>query len=135
MQVLGIKLNTQRNKIIKNRRIMKQVLLIISLLFITAAKAQEQVPAVMQVEIKTSAECGDCKDRIEEKLNYTKGIVFAELDYKTKLLVVKFKTKKISVAEIKTILSELGYDADEVKAIPSAQKALPLCCQPGGMGK
>jgi len=29
-------------------------------------------------QIQTSAQCGDCKERIEGKLNYTKGIKFAE---------------------------------------------------------
>jgi len=87
------------------------------------------------VTIKTSAECGDCKERIESKLNYTKGIVFSELDFKTKDLTVKFKPAKITLEQIKQIVSEVGYDADDVKANVDAQKALPLCCQPHGMGK
>jgi len=87
------------------------------------------------VTIKTSAECGECKDRIESKLNYTKGIVFSELDFKTKDLTVKFKPAKINIEQIKQIVSDLGYDADNLKANVDAQKALPLCCQPRGMGK
>lgn len=90
-------------------------------------------PKVEEVVLKTTAECGDCKERIEGKLNYTKGIIFADLDYKTQLLTVKFKKDKISLEEIKKIVSDLGYDVDDVKANPEAQKALPLCCQPGGM--
>ena len=73
------------------------------------------------------------RDRIEEMLNYTKGIKFSELDLETKKLTVKYATKKISLAEIKTKLSELGYDADEVKSNPESVKKLPLCCQPGGI--
>jgi copper chaperone CopZ len=87
------------------------------------------------VTIKTSAECGDCKERIESKLNYTKGVVFYEFDFKTKDLTVKFKPAKITLEQIKHIVSDLGYDADEVKANGDAQKALPLCCQPHGMSK
>ena len=94
---------------------------------LTAQKTQTQ-------EIKTSAECGMCKDRIEDKLNYTKGVVFAELTVDTKILKVRYNTKKISLDVIKNILSSLGYDADEVKAVPSAVAKLPKCCQPGGMG-
>lgn len=90
---------------------------------------------VQEVKIKTSAECGSCKDRIEEKLNYTKGIQFAELDVLSKELTVKFNSKKISLVQIKKELSELGYDADEVKANPKSVKELPACCQPGGMKK
>jgi mercuric ion binding protein len=32
---------------------------------------------VEEAVIQTSAQCGDCKERIEGKLNYTKGVVFA----------------------------------------------------------
>ena len=90
-------------------------------------------PQTEEVTLKTSAECGECKERIEGKLNYMKGVVFAELDYKTQLLTVKFKPAKITLAEIKQTVAAMGYDIDDVKADPEAQKALPLCCQPGGM--
>lgn len=83
--------------------------------------------------IMTSAECGDCKDRIEDLLNYTKGIKFSELDYTTKKLIVRYNTKKISLEEIRVKLNEMGYDADNKKADPEVVKTLPLCCQPGGM--
>lgn len=86
-----------------------------------------------EVVIQTSAECGQCKKRIEEKLNYTRGVVFAELDVPSKKLTVKFKADKITLDEIRTIITELGYDADDVKANPSAVKKLPKCCQPNGM--
>lgn len=36
------------------------------------------------VVIQTSAECGDCEDRIESMLNYTKGVKFSELDIESK---------------------------------------------------
>lgn len=111
---------------------MKNLILIaLTVLSINIVSAQK----TEKVVIKTSAECGQCKERIEEKLNYTKGISFAELNYETKELVVKFKSEKITLQEIKKIVSELGYDADEIKANQTAQKQLPMCCQPGGMKK
>lgn len=109
---------------------MKNVLMIAFMFFGALAIGQTE-----EVKIKTSSECGSCKKRIEGKLNYTKGIQFAELDVPTKELTVKFSSKKITLDEIKHILSELGYDADEVKANPESVKALPACCQPGGMKK
>lgn len=83
--------------------------------------------------IQTSAECGDCKERIESVLNYTKGVKFAELDIPSKVLTVKYKTATISLDQIRSIVSEIGYDADHVKANPEKVAKLPLCCQPGGM--
>ena len=100
-------------------------------LFIGVSSAQ----SVNEVKIKTSAECGSCKERLEGKLNYTAGIKFAELDVPSKVLTVKFSEKKISLDEIRKIISALGYDADEVKANPEALNKLPACCKPGGMTK
>ncbi len=110
---------------------MKNALVYIGFLFLLVSMVK---PKPVQVVIKTSAECNDCKVRIEEKLNYTKGIVFSDLDFKKQELTVKFRSDKITLEQIKKLVSELGYDADEVKANPEAQKKLPTCCQPGGMG-
>ncbi len=87
------------------------------------------------VLIQTSAECNSCKIRLEDKLNYTSGIKYAELDLDDKKLKVKFNTKQITLAEIRKIIAKIGYDADDVKAILEAVKNLPLCCQPGGMDR
>lgn len=109
------------------------IILLFTFFMIQTATAQEKKTTVETVVIQTSAECGDCKDRIEEMLNYTKGIKFSELDLETKKVTVKYSTKKITSQQIKSKLSELGYDADEIKANPSSVRKLPACCQPGGM--
>lgn len=90
-------------------------------------------PKSQELKFKTSAECGECKERIEGKLNYTKGIIYSDLNYKSQELTVKFNPSKISVETIKTIVSDLGYDIDDVKANPEEQAKLPSCCLPGGM--
>lgn len=84
------------------------------------------------IQIATNAECGMCKDRIEGELNYVKGIVFAELDVESKKLTVKFNPKTITLEEIRQKISEIGYNADDVKANKESQSNLPDCCQPGG---
>ena len=109
----------------------KSVLLFTILLFTGFIFGQTSKVAV--VKIQTSAECGTCKDLLENKLNYIGGIKYAELNLADKTLHVKYSTKKISLGEIRMIISELGYDADKVKALESAVQKLPLCCQPGGM--
>jgi len=113
---------------------MKKIMfLLFTVLLVHTANAQQKKSKLETAIIQTSAECGQCKDRIEEMLNYTKGVKFSELDLETMKLTVKFSTKKISLNQIKAKLSELGYDADEVKSNPESVKKLPLCCQPGGM--
>jgi mercuric ion binding protein len=85
-----------------------------------------------QATIQTSAQCGHCKERIESKLNYTKGIVFAELDLESKKVTVRFRTKSISLHEIKEAIADIGYSADDFKAKEVDILKLPKYCQPNG---
>ena len=129
----GIKL-PQASNFLRNQ-ISSGIKFLFLLMVFTAGKAQaqEKQQKIQTVVIMTSSECGDCKDRIEEGLNYTKGVVFAELDVETKKVMVRFVTKKISLQQVKEAIAAIGYDADDVKAVPAAQKKLPKCCQPNGM--
>lgn len=113
---------------------MKNSLLMVVLLFVSSfAFSQKPAGKTETVVIMTSAECDQCKERIEGALNYTKGIKFAELDVPSRKLTVKFKNDVITLAEIKKQISALGYNADEVLADPAAYEKLPACCKPGGM--
>jgi copper chaperone CopZ len=107
---------------------MKTILL--SFFLLTTQLLFSQKPII--VKIQTSAQCGDCKERIESKLNQTKGVVYAELNSETKVVEVKFKESKTNLDAIKGVIVSIGYDADDQKANVEAQKALPLCCQPVG---
>jgi copper chaperone CopZ len=119
--------------IFKKSDMKNSIILIISLLFTGVIYAQGS--NVTLAKIQTSAECGHCKKRLEDKLNYTTGVKYAELTLVDKSLKVKYNKKKIAIDEIRRIISELGYDADHVKAVVSAVKKLPGCCQSGGMMK
>ena len=99
------------------------------------AHAQKKDAAIQTVTIQTSAQCGDCEERIESLLNYTKGVKFAELDNETKIVTVKFMSKKITLKTICEKLNEIGYDANEFKAPKATVLKLPKCCQPFGMEK
>ncbi len=112
---------------------MKTIILMMFILTGTLNWAQNSEKKINTVEIQTTAECGDCKERLENMLNYTKGVKFAELDLDSKKVTVKFDTSKISLNEIKTKISELGYDADDLKADEKAYKELPECCKVNGM--
>jgi copper chaperone CopZ len=123
-QPKSTKINQNQPKTI----LMKNLVLLFMLVLNTTLFAQKPIV----ITIQTSAQCGDCKQRIESTLNQTKGVVYAELNLETKAVEVKFKPSKTNPAAIKTALTLICYDADEMKANPAAQKALPLCCQPGG---
>jgi len=82
--------------------------------------------------IQTNAQCGDCKERIEGVLNFEKGINYSNMDLDSKIVEVKYNTNKTSLETIKKIIASIGYTADDLEAVKSAQSALPACCQPGG---
>lgn len=84
------------------------------------------------IKIKTSAQCDMCKARIEEQVGITKGVKSVVLDLNTMVLTVVFNKDKVTAEKIKQVINKTGYDADESKADPKAQKKLPACCQPGG---
>jgi copper chaperone CopZ len=112
-----------------------KVLLSIVMLFLMMEMTIAQESRKSTVIIKTSAVCNLCKVRLEDKLNYTSGIKFAELNLEDKNLTVKFNLKKISLDDIRKIISQTGYDADRITANPESVENLPACCRPGGMGK
>jgi len=107
---------------------MNKVIGVLMVMFVFQGIAQT-VKKVEVVEIQTSALCGECKERIEDKLNYTKGIKFAELNLDNKVISVKYKTKDISSSQIKEIISMIGYHADDVERNKAAFDALPGCCR------
>lgn len=108
---------------------MKTIFLsLIFLLVSTISLGQKSITS----HIQTNAQCGDCKERIESKLNYTKGIKFAELDDQTKILTVKFDPNKLDLLDIKKIIAKIGYNADEIIAEKEDVEKLPKCCQPNG---
>ena len=65
---------------------MKNLLFILTLTFAGIISAQETTTG--EVKIQTSAECGSCKTRLEDVLNYTKGVKFAELNLEDKKVTV-----------------------------------------------
>jgi mercuric ion binding protein len=107
---------------------MKTIILSFLMLFCAPIFAQKTTV----IQIQTSAQCGDCKERIETALNQSKGVAYAELNLETKIVEVKFKSAKVDPATLRLIIAKIGYDADQIKADAAAQKQLPLCCQPGG---
>jgi copper chaperone CopZ len=116
MNIYKLKINTMK----------KLILLLVAVLSIQGfMKAQ----GTDTLKIKTSAQCEMCKERIENALAYEKGIVNSNLDLKTKIVTVVYKPSKTNSDKIKMALSQVGYDADDVKADPKAYSKLPACCK------
>ena len=116
---------------------MKNIVKILVLFFAfsstTCATAQQK--SVQKVTIKTSITCDHCKEcetcgtLLESTLLKTKGIQMITLNEKESTITVVYNTKKTDLPTIKTAISQLGYDADDVKADPAGYEKLDGCCK------
>lgn len=113
------------------KTIYKFIFLIIIMAFSSGMYAQEPEPREKEIKIQTSAVCGMCEERIESNMAFEKGVKSVELDDKTKVVTIKYKTKKTDPEKLREAISELGYDADDVEADPKAYAKLPACCKKG----
>lgn len=52
-----------------------------------------------------------------------------ELDEKKMTITVYYNTQKTNLLTIKTAISKLGYDADDIKADIKAYEKLDGCCK------
>jgi copper chaperone CopZ len=80
--------------------------------------------------IKTpTVQCDMCKDKIERALFKQYGISSVKVDVKKKTTTVSWLTDRTNIENIKTMIANAGYDADDVAADESAYKRLPKCCK------
>jgi periplasmic mercuric ion binding protein len=101
--------------------------LVVLIVFSSAAFAQQKKTDTVQ--IKTSAVCGMCKDRIESTLAFEKGVKSSTLDVETKVVTIIYNPAKTSPEKLRITLSKLGYDADTIPAVQAAYDKLPPCCK------
>ena len=105
-------------------------LLFAMIAFTGLVKAQTPAKSVQTVVIKTpTVQCEECKDRIEKYLSHEEGILKVNVDYKRKVTKVTFLTDRTNIENVKTLIANAGYDADDITAEPDSYKRLPLCCK------
>ncbi len=105
--------------------------LFLSIMMASTAHAQEKKKNYEEVEIRTSAVCGMCEERIEGNIAFEKGVKKVELDDQTKVVTIGFDPRKTDADKLRQAISKLGYDADDVEADQVAHDKLPACCQKG----
>ena len=113
----------------KTTFILKSIIISIGLLFLFSSGSCSQDKKNVELKIKTSAVCGECKDRIEQGMAYEKGIKDVHLNVKTKIAIVRYNPTKTTPAVIRMAISKLGYDADTIPADKIAYEKLPACCK------
>ena len=80
-------------------------------------------------------QCGMCQKIIEVGLEKVDGVSNPRVDLKTKKTILLHDPEKINKKSIEKIVSELGYQANNLKANPDSYADLPACCKIGGMDK
>ena len=91
---------------------------------------------VQKAVIKTTISCNHCKQcetcggLLEKTLLKTNGIQMITLNEKEATIEVIYNSKNIDLPTIKKAISNLGYDADEVKATQQGYDKLDGCCKP-----
>ena len=104
----------------------KLIIILFSILTVNAWAQKETV------KILTSAPCVEmlcCKEKIEEEMQFTRGVTAVDLEIETGILTVSFKTKKTDIDKLRQVISSIGYNADDVKGNQKAHDKLPSCCQ------
>ena len=116
----------------KTLRKLSLLTFVLAMFSFVSVHAQEKAKPAKSttIQIKTTGECDMCKKKIEGEIGKMAGVKKAELDVATHVLTVEYNPKKVSPDKIRKAISEIGYDADDVKANNRAQKELPQCCQP-----
>jgi periplasmic mercuric ion binding protein len=105
-------------------------LLFTGMILSTGIFAQKSTKAkVAEIKVMTSAQCGQCKDRLERAMAFEKGIVSSDLNLEDKVFTVKYKPSKTTPEKIRKAISDTGYDADDIAADAKAYDNLPACCK------
>ena len=118
---------------------MKKIQILLTLVFGISTATFAQMKPQLTAVIKTpTVQCEECKKRIENYMSHEAGIQKINVDYKKKTTTVTYLTDRTNIENIKAMIANVGYDADDVTAEPDAYKRLPTCCkkpEDGGGGK
>ena len=110
-------------------KLVKSFIAVFSLVLFFNLNASAQTNKTETVKIKTSSVCTMCKATLEKAMAYEKGVKSSELDVKTQMLTVTYRTDKTNFENILKAVTATGYDADQLPADPRAYERLNECCK------
>ncbi len=108
---------------------MKTVKLLIAsfmLMFVSTALFAQN--GLKSENIKVWGNCEMCKERIE-KAAKTDGVVKAEWNNDTHILVLVYNPSKIKSEDVHQKIAAAGHDTEKFKGDDKAYSKLPSCCQ------
>lgn len=113
----------------------KTLFVILTLFLFSSPVFAQKEKTIQTATIKTVIHCDHCKqcescgDKLQKTLLKEKGIQMITLDDKAMTIKVVYNSKKTDLTKIKTAISKLGYDADDLAADTVAYESLDGCCK------
>jgi copper chaperone CopZ len=80
------------------------------------------------VSFAVEANCGQCKNRIENSLD-KKGVYKAIFNLDSKILTVTYDPRKLEEIQLHNMVAMVGHDTEKVKASNVVYESLPDCCK------
>lgn len=114
---------------------LKSFMSLVIVLFMSNMAVAQKAKTNQKAVIKTAITCDHCKQcetcgvLFQDKLIKINGVKMIDLDVEKMMITVFFNATKTNLMEIKTAISKLGYDADEIKADPAGYDQLDACCK------
>ena len=113
-------------------KLLKGIAITFLLFFATGnASAKDSTVVVINTKIYCShcLQCGSCGPTIDKALMSENGVKVVTIDPKANTITIIFDDSLISLEAMRTVISKLGFDADNVKADPTAYANLDGCCK------
>ncbi|MDZ4751617.1 MAG: heavy-metal-associated domain-containing protein [Flavobacteriales bacterium] len=110
---------------------MKNILLITFaqvLTLVAFCQGEAKAPKTITTQFSVASVCGQCEETIERAMD-VKGVVAADYNLETKILVVTFKTNKISETKLHELINEVGYDTELSTATDEQYSKVHHCCK------
>lgn len=105
-------------------------ILILSLFLLVSQLGMSQLKPVVTTTVKIpQALCIQCKNRLEYQVKRLDGVVEFLVNYRKGDARLKFLTDRTDIEQVKTMISNTGYDADDIPANPDAYNRLPITCK------
>lgn len=95
-----------------------------------STQAQVKKKAIETITISTpGVQSEPCKLLVENYMAREEGVTKTVVDYKKHTVKVSFWNDRSNPENIKTAIANAGFDADDVKAEPTAYARLPKGCK------
>ena len=116
----------------KNMKLLKGIGFAFLLFFAAGnVSAKDSTVVVINTKIYCShcLQCGSCGPTINKALMSENGVKVVTVNQEEGTITIIFDDSLISLVAMRTIISKLGFDADDVPADPTAYENLDGCCK------